>query len=139
MNCLRSHLPALICAPTTRLRALLTVLVLMLAALVATRLADLCAQLAQLLGKVTAARHVAGCQSADCGAIHVEGDAARHHVDVLPLQTRGCAMVAGMCAAAASFDAGLVLLVSHLELLRSSKGRRRGMRPGTVKLAATAA
>tara|TARA_B100001105_G_C22399454_1_gene448590 strand:+ start:804 stop:1118 length:315 start_codon:yes stop_codon:yes gene_type:complete len=98
-----------------RLGALLAVVMLVPATLVATRLADLRAQLAQLLGEVAAPGHVASRQAADCGAVHVQRDASRHHLDVLLLQAGRGAVVTGVSAGVARLDAGLVLLVSHLE------------------------
>lgn len=88
-----------------------------LGAFLATGLADLGAQLAQLLGELAVARHVAGGQAADCCAVHVQRDTSRHHFDVLLLKAGGRTVVAGVCAAVAGFDASFVDLVSHENLL----------------------
>jgi hypothetical protein len=112
------HPPALLSAPTARLRALLAVILRVLRALVATGLADLGTQLAQLLGEVAAACHVACRKPAHRGAIHVECDAARHHLDVGLLQASGRAVVTCIGAGVAGIDAGLVNLMGHEELLK---------------------
>jgi hypothetical protein len=109
------HPPAFLSTPAACLGAPLAVVVLVLAALLATRVADLRTQLAQLLGEVAAPGHVTSRQAADCGAVHVERDTSRHHLDVLLLQAGRGAVVTGVSAGVARLDAGLVLLVSHLE------------------------
>ena len=58
------------------MRALLTVVVLVLPALIAAGLADLRTQLAKLSGEVAATGHEAGRQPADGGAVHVKGPGA---------------------------------------------------------------
>jgi hypothetical protein len=62
---------------------------------------------------LAAARHRGGGQLADGRAVHVKGDASRHHLDVVFLQACGRAVVAGSGALVAGFDAGSVLLVRH--------------------------
>jgi hypothetical protein len=65
-------------------------------------------QAAQLRCKFAAARHIGGCHPADRRAIHVERNAARHHLDVVFLQAGGRAVVAGRRAGVTGVDAGLV-------------------------------
>ena len=47
------------------------------------------------------------------GAVHIQRDALDYHLDVDLVQTESCAMVAGHGAGVASFNAGVVLLMSH--------------------------
>jgi hypothetical protein len=90
---------------------------LMLAAFIPACLAYISTLATQLLGEFAVARHVASCQSTDGGAIHVECDATRHHLDVLLLQTGCRAVVTRIGASIAGVDAGLMLSMSHPELL----------------------
>ena len=108
-----------------RLGALLAVFVLVLGALVAARLAHVRAGAADLFCQFAAARHVAGGKAADRGAVHVEGNAARHHLDVGLLQAGRRTVVAGVGAGVARRNAGLVLLM-HGKLLRVSGDDRAG-------------
>ena len=85
------------------------------AAFFATGLANLGAQLAQRLGEITAASLAGGGHATDGGAVHVERNAARHHLHVRLLETRRRAVVAGIGAPIAGVDAGRVLLVGHVE------------------------
>lgn len=66
--------------------AILAVLCLMLGALVIACLAYLGTELAKRSREITAPGHEGGSQTADLGAIHVEGNAARHHFDVVFIQ-----------------------------------------------------
>src|SRR4051812_23526073 len=84
-----SHSPALFRAMAARGRAGLAVLSLVLAALVAARLANGCANPAELRGELAAASHVGGRQAAYRCAVDIECDAPRHHFDVLLLQAGG--------------------------------------------------
>ena len=112
-----SHASALLSAALARLGALLTVRVLMLGAFVAADLADFRANPAGLLGELAAPRHITGGEPTDGGTVNVEPDAARHHLDIVFLQASGGAVVAGIGASVAGFDAGRVLLMSHGEPL----------------------
>lgn len=85
-------------------------------ALLAAGIAHGGAQLAELTVELTASRHVARRESADGGAVHVEGNALRHHLDVLLSQAGGGAVVAGIGTGVARLDAGLVDLMGHVGL-----------------------
>lgn len=63
--------------------AILTVLCLMRGALVTTCLAHLGAELAKRSSGITFPSHEGGSRTADLGAIHVERDTARHHLDIV--------------------------------------------------------
>ena len=115
------HLAALFCATPARLSTLLAMVRLVLGAFVAAKLANIRAELADLLGAFAAARHVRGGEPADCGAVDVERDAARHHLHVGLLKTSRGAVVAGIGAGVACVDAGLELLVCHLEELLNGR------------------
>jgi hypothetical protein len=95
----------------------LAVVHLVLGALIAAQLADLCAQGARLFHALAAASHIAGCKPADGRAIHVERDTTRHRLDVLLLQACGRAVVTRICACVAGVDTCLIHLVSHRNLL----------------------
>jgi hypothetical protein len=71
------------------------------------------AELAQGLGEGAAARHIAGRQAADGGAIHVERDAAHQMGHVGFLQARRGALIASGCAGMAGLDAGKAGGVGH--------------------------
>jgi hypothetical protein len=105
------HAAAFIRAATAGLGTFLAVLGLVLAAFLAACLAHICACLADGCRELAAAAHVSGGRTADLGTIHIEGNAACHHFDVLLLQARSGAMVAGDCAGVAGTDAGLKLLM----------------------------
>ena len=121
------HLAALFCATPARLSTLLAMVRLVLGAFVAAKLANIRAELADLLGAFAAARHVCGGEPADRGAVDIERDAARHHLHVGLLKTSRGAVVAGIGARVACVDAGLELLVCHLEELLN--GRRQWRQP----------
>jgi hypothetical protein len=86
---------------------------LMFRAFISTGVADFSASLAKNAGEFTASRHVTGSQAADLRAVHVQGNAARHRLDISLLQAGGCTIVAGVRAVIASFDTGFVLLLGH--------------------------
>jgi hypothetical protein len=92
-----------------------------LGALLAAGLADVSAQGADRLYVFTATSHGRRGQLADCGAIHVERNAPRHHLDVLLLQARRGTVVAGDSALVAGLDARGMLLVGHSGLLQSAR------------------
>jgi hypothetical protein len=94
-------------------RTFLAVAHLVPGAFISAGLADVSAYLADSLGELAAPRHVCGGEAADLRAVHIQGYAARHHLDVLFLQARCRAMVAGDGAGVTGFDAGCVLLVRH--------------------------
>ena len=77
---------------------------LVLGALVTARLADLGAKLAERSGEFAAPGHEGGSQATDLCAVHVECDAARHHLDVVFLQAGRRTHVAGVGAGVAGID-----------------------------------
>jgi len=113
---LRRHAAALVRATLASDRAILAMGMLVPGALLAAGIAHGGAQLAELAVELTASRHVARRESADGGAVHVEGNALRHHLDVLLSQAGGGAVVAGIGTGVASLDAGLVDLMGHVGL-----------------------
>lgn len=88
------HGPAGIRAAAARLRALLAVIHPVLPAFVAACLADVGALPAQRHGKCAAARHVRRGKPANLGTVDIQGNAARHHLDVVLGQAGGRAVVA---------------------------------------------
>ena len=95
------------------LRALLAMVSFVLGAFITAGLANVRADSAEGLRVLTAACHRTGRKLADGGAVHVESDAARHHLDVGFLQTGRRAMMASHCTIKTGLDAGFVLLMSH--------------------------
>ena len=91
--------------------------------LVAARLTDVGTKAANSLGMLASTCHHRRRKCADIGAVHIQRNAARHHLDVGLLQTRGDAVVAGGSASVAGVDAGLVFLVGHGEF-RLKKNQR---------------
>lgn len=126
-ECSGSHLAALGGTTSARLGTSLAMRMLVLGAFLSARVAHLGAQLAHALGELTASRHEAGSQTADCRAVHIERDTPRHHLDVLLSQARRSAVIAGVGAFIASLDAGFVGLL-HRFLHHEVEGlwRRRG-------------
>ena len=99
-------------------RALLTVLHPVLGAFVTARLADLCARRAYGFCGFTGPGHCGRRYSADVGAVDVERNAPRHHLDVLFLEAGRGAVVAGFSAFVASPNAIGEFLVRHCDVLR---------------------
>lgn len=99
-----------------------------LGALVTAGFADLRAELAKLPDEVAPARHVAGGEAADRSAVHIERDAARHHLYVLLLKAGGRTVVARNRTCVAGLDALLVSLVSHGNLLIEERPHGRVVR-----------
>jgi len=93
----------------------------MLGALIATGLANSCAQGANSFRVFAIARHRSGCQSAYRGAVHIECDAARHRFYIGFFQARGCAVVAACCAGVAGLNTGGKFMLSHPDTPRFEK------------------
>jgi len=89
------------------------VLHLVLGALVRTRLANRRTQFTDGLGVFAVPRHRRCRQRTNCGTVHVQRDASRHHLDVLFLQTGRCTVIASYGAAIAGFDTGVEFQVIH--------------------------
>ena len=75
--------------------------------------ADLRAELANVVRKHGAAGHLAFREGADVGAAPIKCDTARHHANVLFMQTGGRAVFARLRAAVTGFNAVLVFFVGH--------------------------
>ncbi len=86
------------------------------------------AGLADHARELAAARHVAGGEAADGRTVEVELDAAREHPDVLLVQARGGAVIAGHRAGVAGVDAGLELLMWH-KASEDPRSRKKRCRP----------
>lgn len=110
---LSSHFPALFSAAATCLGTCLTVVMLMLTAFLATRFTNGCAEMAELPGELTAARHKSRCGSADSCTIHIQRDTAGHHGHILFGKAGSGTVVAGGSALIAGVDAGLILFRVH--------------------------
>jgi hypothetical protein len=82
-------------------------------AFIAAGFADFRAQPANLAGKFAAARHHAGCKTANRRTVNVERDTAGHHHRVGLLQAGGRATVAFIRAGIAGIDTGFVVVVRH--------------------------
>jgi hypothetical protein len=72
------------------------------------------------MGHRTAAAHETGSGAAQAGAVDIERDASRHHLDIVFLETGAGASVARQCTGVAGIDTALELLV-HDELLHVAK------------------
>jgi hypothetical protein len=96
--------------------AILAVLCLMLGALVTARLAHLGTELAKRSSEITAPSHEGGSQTTNLGAVHVERDTARHHLDVVFMQAGRRAHIACVGTGVASFDTRLILLLHDVLL-----------------------
>jgi hypothetical protein len=70
----------------------------MLRAFFCASIADVCTNLAQLMGEVRSSTDESGCLPANCGAIQIKPNATRHHLHVRFLQTGAGAMLALLSA-----------------------------------------
>lgn len=117
-RCLASgarHAAAFVRAAPASVSTLLAVSHLAVAlALLRAGIANIRAGLADLRCQFAAACHCAGRYAADRGTIEIQPDAACEVGDVAFLEARVGAMVAGVGAAIAGFDAGRQLFVGHL-------------------------
>jgi hypothetical protein len=89
------------------------VIVVVLGAFFAACLAYVGAEFANVAGEFTIARHIAGRQSADSGAVHVQLYAPGHHLDVILFEACRSAVIARVRAFIAGLDTGLELLLCH--------------------------
>jgi hypothetical protein len=85
--------------------------VLVFSALIATSLADIGTEAAQRLSRLTAHAHHLGGGIAKGGTLHIQLDAAGHHLYVLFLQARGRAVVTNGGAIQACVNTAFVLVV----------------------------
>ena len=95
------------------LRTLLAMRHVVFGTFVAAGLANIGTECADCLGMGATSGHGSGSKHTNLGAVHIQRDALDHHLDVSLVQTGSCAMVTGHGAGAASFNAGVVLLVRH--------------------------
>lgn len=112
-RCAAGHAPAFVRTTATRLGARLAMFHLELCAFIPASLTQVGTGLANRTGKLAATRHIACSQAANLGAVHIQGNAARHRFQIRFLQTSGCAMVASICACIAGFDTGCKLFMGH--------------------------
>lgn len=113
--CHLAHFPAGLRAPATRLGTFAAVISVsgVFFALGSARFTNVRAELANLLGELTTARHETNSRVADFRAIAVETNAFCHHFDVLFAQAGVGAMIAGYRALLAGLDTILILLMCH--------------------------
>ena len=119
------HAAALLGTTSASFRALLAMVCLVACAFLAAFLAYIGAHLADCTGELATSRHISGSEATNLGAVHIERDAAGHHLDILLLQTGCGTVVAGYGAVVTGIDAGLELIVRH-SLLRKSKEKEIG-------------
>lgn len=108
-----SHAPAFFCATPACLRAVLAVLHGMLCALIAAGITHFCTRQTNCAGKLAAPGHIAGGQSANLRAVHVQCDTARHRFGIRLLQAGYSAVIAGVCASIAGVNTRFELLMCH--------------------------
>jgi hypothetical protein len=109
-GCHRSHAATLFGTTTACGRAVLAMLHLMLAALIAARLAHLGANLTERRSEPAAPCHERSSHAADVRAVHVERDTSRHHLHVVFLQAGRRTHVAGVGTGIAGIDTRLIPL-----------------------------
>jgi hypothetical protein len=107
------HTAAFVRATPASLGALLTMAHLIFRALVSTFVAEFGARLADRAGDLAASCHIARSQTADLGAVDIQGDAACHHFWVRLLQAGYRAVVARVRTDVAGVDTRLKQLISH--------------------------
>jgi len=108
-----SHRATSLRAAAAGLRALLAVIHLVLRALCFARSADIRALPAKCSGELAAARHAGSGKPADLGAVHIQRNAARHHLDIVFGEACSRTVIAGPGACIAGIDAVLESFVSH--------------------------
>ncbi len=85
-------------------------------------LADVCAKRANRFSVDATPGHGSYSQCANLGAIHVQGDALGHYLDVRFMQAGSSAMVASHGAGVASLHAGVERLMRHEVLQKLIRG-----------------
>ena len=110
---LARHLAARIGAPAARLGAALAMVHLVLGAFLAAGLAHVCAQCADLLGKLARACHRPCGVTTQRGAVKVETYAAGKSSNILFCEARRRAVIARIGAAFARLDAVGILFMGH--------------------------
>lgn len=84
-----------------------------LAALLTAGFAHVGAKRADLLGELRASGHLTHGERTNIGAIAIQLDATRHHLDIILVQTGHGAMFARLHALVAGFDTIFVFFVGH--------------------------
>lgn len=128
------HFHTFLGASFARLGTALAMIGFVLPALLAARAADLAADTADFLREFRSAGHETSGHPANDRALVIQIDTARHHLDVVFLQTRAGAVFALSGALIAGFDTASVLLMHNcafsffvlllLSWSRSSRFRR---------------
>jgi hypothetical protein len=112
-----AHLAARPRAAAAHTGAILAVLRLVLAAFIGTCFTDLRAHKANRASQRARSRHETAGQTTDGGAVDIERDAVRHHLDVIFLQTGAGAAIAGLRAGITAVDTCLKLIdVQHFSV-----------------------
>jgi hypothetical protein len=114
-------------------------LVVMLGALIATCLANVCADPANLFCRLSAHTHHLCSRVADGGTFHVQLNAPSHHLNMLFLQARGRTMITDSSTPKACFNTVLVLMIischSFLDLaFRSRVSVTKSKPPSTAQM-----
>lgn len=108
-----SHLLALLKAGITGLRALLTVVCLVLLAHITAFFANLCAQSADLVDKIASSCHRRGRQTTHLGAIQICPNAFHHFLRIRLVQACCCTKITCRSTTVACIDTGLILFIAH--------------------------
>ena len=112
------HFSALFSALMTGFGTLLAMRHLVFGTFIPTGLADLSAECADRFGVGATPGHGSCSKCTNLGAIHIQGDALDHHLDVGFVQTGSSAMVTGDGTGVASFNTGVELLMRHGDFLK---------------------
>jgi hypothetical protein len=107
------HPTTLLCTMAAHLSTALTMFRFVLLALGSTSIANVGTKPAEFCGEMRTATHEAGGHPTDLGAIAVQADAFRHHLDVFFAQASGCTMLAFLSALYAGFDARSESFMRH--------------------------
>jgi hypothetical protein len=121
------HLLTLDSAMLARIGTALAVFDLMLPAFLFAFAANVGTNAADIFRELRAGGHHCGRGEADLRAITIQGDAARHHFDIVLLQAGAGAVFAFARAVIAGFDAALKLFVHKIPFVPDSASGHRAM------------
>ena len=107
------HFSALLSALMTGFGTFLAMRHLVFGTFVPAGLADVSTKCADRFGVLACPGHGRCSECTDLGAVHVQGDAFGHHLDIWFMQTGSCAVVTGHGAGVASFNTGVIGLMRH--------------------------